>query len=64
MPTFTASCIACGEFTSSARSTRSGLMCRACARFMRAPLDELAPEPLVQPYVPPAHLEPELEEVA
>lgn len=47
MSSLTASCVACGAFTTSARDTASGLMCRACARFMRTPLRELgtAPEP-------------------
>jgi hypothetical protein len=52
-----ASCIACGAATPNAVSTHSGLMCRACVRFMRTPLDELAPLGAPAPrYVPPAHL--------
>lgn len=38
-----ASCIACGEFTAAPRRLSAGLMCPACARFMRAALDDLDP---------------------
>ena len=39
-----ASCVACCQFTSRALDTQSGPMCRDCRRFMKAPLEDLAPD--------------------